>query len=107
MDVNINRNLDINLEKIAQKITNNEWATNLQVLGPYRCYSAHVSVPTHDHAYHPQVRVSEAPYTVDEEPNGELGPTTIGAWVANSFHVSMKFSRVAIGRGHGRPVAAV
>ena len=68
---NINRNLDINLEKLTQKLTNNEWATNLQVIGPYRCKCRHVLVPAHGHPCHPQVRGCAAPCAVVEEPNGE------------------------------------
>ena len=65
----------------TQKLTNNEWATNLQVVGPYRCKCRHVLVPAYGHPYHPQVRGCAAPCAVVEEPNGELGPTTTVARV--------------------------
>ena len=84
--VDINRNLDINIENLTQKLTNNDWATNLQVIGPYHCECRHVLVPAHGHPYHPQVRGCAAPCAVAEEPNGELGPTTTGARIRIPTH---------------------
>ena len=68
------------------KLTNNEWATKLQVIGPYRCKCRHVLVPAHGHPYHPHIRGCAAPCAVVEQPNGELGPTTTGARVHIPMH---------------------
>ena len=88
MGVNINRKPGINLKKLTRILTNNEWATTLQVLGPYHCQCGHGLVPANFVFSGPNAWVF---------PKGQGWTSLVGLWIRAAYRSQKKHARCILG----------